>query len=58
MDKPLRVLFLTNMLYRNANAEIVNRLAQVLYERFQCDITVMGYTRGFECEMPPVQRKL
>ena len=55
MGTSLRVLFLTNYLYRNANAEIVNRLAQVLYERFQCDITVMGYTRGVEYETPPVQ---
>ena len=55
MSKPLRILFLTNELYRNANAEIVYRLAGVLHKQYQCDITVMGFKRGIEYESLPVQ---
>ena len=55
MGTSLRILFLPNGLYRNANVEIVYQLAKVLHEQFQCDITLMGYTRGVEYESSSTQ---
>lgn len=52
-----RVLFLTNELYPNlnANSEIVYRLARVLLERHQCEVSILGYYRGIKHGTPLAQ---